>query len=101
MNLTEFTEVIKEGVVCVDFYASWCGPCVAFAPKFEEAAKLMPEGKFIKIDVDASGDVAQKHNIRSIPTIILFKDGVKIGDRVGAFASAVSLIDWINDLLVI
>ena len=77
-------EVIDEkGVVLVDFFATWCGPCKMIAPILEELETEMEDIKFIKIDVDESPNVASKYEIQSIPTIKLFKDGKEVDTVVG------------------
>lgn len=81
-----FDEEIKKATlsVLVDFYADWCGPCKMLAPVIEEIAKEY-EGKLIvgKVDVDASQATAQKFNVMSIPTLILFKNGQPVKQMVG------------------
>lgn len=79
----DFEAEVKEGVVVVDFYADWCGPCKMLAPVFEELSKELP-AKFIKIDVDNSQDVAAKFQVASIPTIAILKDGKEV-DRIIGF----------------
>ncbi|NQZ78592.1 MAG: thioredoxin [Ekhidna sp.] len=77
LNKDNFLKTVKAGpVVLVDFYADWCGPCQAIAPVLEELATEF-EGKAIiaKVDVDKEQELAGVFNIRSIPTMILFKDG--------------------------
>lgn len=85
-NLTkiDFDEKIKTGVTLVDFWATWCGPCRAAAPVIEEIS-VEYEGKITvgKVDVDAEPALAGKYGVMSIPTIILFKDGVEVGRQVG------------------
>lgn len=72
-----------KGVVVVDFYADWCGPCKMMAPIFEEAATEAKEVKFCKLNVDESRQTAAKYGVMSIPTIIIFKDGKAAKQLVG------------------
>ena len=73
-NSSEFEQEVKEGLVIVDFYADWCGPCQMLAPNLEQLDK---EGgvKIVKINVDEIPDLARQFRIMSIPTLMLFKDG--------------------------
>ncbi len=84
---TNFQEKVLDGkgVTLVDFWAEWCGPCRMVAPIIEELASEY-EGKAIigKVDVDENPDVAMKFNIRSIPTILILKDGEVVDKQVGA-----------------
>lgn len=80
---SEFQAEISKGVVVVDFYADWCGPCKMIAPIFSELAQEMTEVKFIKVDVDKSPDIANSYKVMSIPTIIVFKDGEEAEKIVG------------------
>lgn len=76
-------EVIEsKGLVLVDFWADWCGPCKMLAPILEELSGET-EAKICKVNVDDSGDLAGDYGIRSIPTMIIFKDGVKVDQIVG------------------
>lgn len=80
----EFENTVKDGVSLVDFYASWCGPCKMLAPFVEEIAEEYDgKVKVCKVDVDNVDSLAYKYNIRSIPTLIYFKDGkvkeIKVG----------------------
>lgn len=84
VNEKNFENSISKGVVIVDFWATWCRPCLMQAPIFEEAAKEM-KGKvtFLKIDVDKAKNVAAKYRISSIPTLIVFKDGKEVTRTMG------------------
>lgn len=79
-----FKEVIKEGVVLVDFYATWCGPCRMITPIIEELADLVDgKAKISKLDIDQAPNTASELSITSVPTLILFKDGREIKRVVG------------------
>lgn len=76
MSENTFQKDIKKGVVVVDFWATWCGPCRMQAPIFENVAKeLKKEATFGKVDVDKNRLLSELYSVNSIPTIIIFKDG--------------------------
>jgi len=82
--------------VVVDFWADWCGPCKMMAPQFEQAAKqLEPEVRFAKLDTDAAQATAARFNIRSIPTIALFKGGREVARQAGAMGVA-DIVRWVR-----
>lgn len=84
VNAVEFDSTTQKGVVLVDFSAEWCGPCKMIAPVLEQLSKeLEGKVKIITVDVDVEQALAQRFNVMSIPTLLLFKDGVVLGQVVG------------------
>ena len=82
----------------VDFWAEWCAPCKQMAPHFATAAQQMPEVRFAKVDSDAAPAASARHNIRSIPTLVLFKGGIEVARMSGAVPAA-QLVAWVQQQL--
>ena len=84
INSQEFDNTIESGVVVVDFFATWCGPCKMLAPVFEQAGEEMKnDATFLKVDIDQSMDLAQKFKIVSVPTLKVFKNGEEVDTLMG------------------
>ncbi|WP_336652106.1 MULTISPECIES: thioredoxin [unclassified Leucobacter] len=85
-NLTraDFAETVASGIVFVDFWAAWCGPCRAFAPVFEQASAQHPDIVFAKVDTEAEQQLAAEFRITSIPTLMVFRDGIMVYAQPGA-----------------
>ena len=91
INLTQETfeqTVLKDGIVFVDFWASWCGPCMAFAPVYDEAAEKNSDISFTKVDTESEQALAQEAEIMSIPTLMVFRDGILLYREAGALPAA-------------
>lgn len=84
------------GTVLVDFYADWCGPCKMVSPIVDELSNENTDLGFRKVNVDEEPDLAVRYNVRSIPTLILFKDGEEV-DRLVGFAPKQRLQSWLNE----
>lgn len=79
-----FSETISKGVVLVDFFADWCMPCRMLAPTISQVADAyVGKATVAKLNIDQAQDVASKYGVMSIPTVVLFKDGVAVDKRVG------------------
>jgi thioredoxin 1 len=82
-------EVIRSGdTVLVDFYADWCGPCKKLASVLDELAQETPDARIVKVNIDRSPKLAKHYSVRSIPTLILFKDGKPVTRRTGLNSKA-------------
>lgn len=91
-----FEETVDaEGITLVDFWASWCGPCRMFGPIFEEASEQHPDVTFAKVDTEAQQALAGSLGIMSIPTLMIFRDGVLLFNQAGALP-ATALEDLIG-----
>ena len=99
LNETSFDQHISKSdlPIVVDFWAPWCAPCRSMAPSFAEAAQqLEPHYRLAKVDTEQSQNIAARFNIRSIPTMAIFKNGREIARQSGAMNTS-SLIKWIKN----
>jgi thioredoxin 1 len=101
LTKSNFEETVSgDGIVLVDFWAAWCGPCQMFAPIFEAASDKHTDIVFGKIDTEAEQQLAAAANIRSIPTLMAFRDGILVFSQPGALPapSLEQLIGAVRDL---
>lgn len=90
-------DLTKSGIVVVDFYANWCGPCKMLGPVLEDIASSRAEISVVKVDVDKHDTLAREFGIMSIPTIIIYKNGTLMKKLVG-FMPEEALLDEINNI---
>ena len=83
INSQEFDNTIESGVVVVDFFATWCGPCKMLSPVIDEWSGELENVNFVKVDIDQSMDLAQKFKIVSVPTLKVFKNGEEVDTLMG------------------
>ncbi|PZO98644.1 thioredoxin [Corynebacterium sp. YSMAA1_1_D6] len=103
IDITEATfeaTVTGEGITLVDAWAEWCGPCKRFGPVFEKASEEHPDATFAKLDTEANQDLAVKLQIQSIPTLMVFRDGILVFRQAGTMPPAAleDLISQVKDL---
>ncbi len=85
LTTTDFTSTIEDnGIVLIDFWADWCGPCKMFAPWYEEVSQDHEDVVFAKVDTEAEQALAGSFGIRSIPTLMAFRDGILLYKEAGA-----------------
>lgn len=93
-------QVIRDGIVLVDWWAAWCGPCRMFAPVFEQASETHADVTFAKVDTEAQQQLAAAAQISSIPTLMGFRDGILVFSQAGALPAPAleQVIQAIRDL---
>ena len=98
LNDAKFEEAVSAKKVVVDFWAPWCGPCKQIAPILKELSdKLSGDYSFYKVNIDENPDNASKYQIRSIPTLLLFKNGKVVTERLIGFVKKQKIEDWLEN----
>lgn len=98
--MTDFNEIINsEKPTLVDFFATWCGPCQMLSPILEEVSSEVGDtAKVLKVDIEKNMDFARQYNVRSVPTLIIFKEGKEVWRKTGLTEKNV-LVESINNVI--
>ena len=95
-NESDFDSLVSNGLVLVDFYADWCGPCRMLASQLEAIKDDRNDAKIVKINVDEAHELAKKYGIMSIPALMLFKDGKLVDNKIGYMPKEL-IQNWIDE----
>jgi thioredoxin 1 len=93
-------ETVSDGIVFIDFWAEWCGPCKRFAPVFEQASERNADITFAKVDTDEQRELSARYGVTSIPTLVIYRDGIPVFSQPGALPPAVldDLVSQVREL---
>jgi thioredoxin 1 len=84
MTNANHDETVEEGIVLIDFWAEWCGPCRQFGPIFERVSTKNADAVFAKVDTEAEPELAGRYGVTSIPTLVVYRDGIPVFGQPGA-----------------
>ena len=97
LTLAEHDETVADGIVLIDFWAEWCGPCRSFAPVYDKVSTANEDITFAKVDTEAEQELAGRYGITSIPTLVAYRDGIPVFSQPGALPQP-ALEDLIGQL---
>lgn len=100
MTLQNHDETVKDGIVLIDFWAAWCGPCRQFAPVFERVSEKNSDAVFAKVDTEDQQALAEKYGVSAIPTLVVYRDGIPVFGQAGAVSEPVleNLLKQVREL---
>jgi len=100
LTLETHDDTVKDGIVLIDFWADWCGPCKQFAPVFEQASDKHGDITFTKVDTEDQQQLAARYGITSIPTLVAYRDGIPVFGQPGALPGPAleQLIEQVREL---
>lgn len=89
MTQDNHDQTVQEGIVLIDFWAEWCGPCRQFAPVFERVCEKHTDAVFAKVDTEAEPELSARYGVTSIPTLVVYRDGIPVFGQPGAMPERV------------
>ncbi|GAB3691859.1 thioredoxin [Angustibacter aerolatus] len=84
MTLENHDQTVEDGIVLIDFWADWCGPCHRFAPVFEAVSEANPDVTFAKVDTESEQELSARYQVSSIPMLVVYRDGIPVFGQPGA-----------------